>query len=35
MNINFTIPEPVFWVGGTIAVLLVLKIVSNLLYPSN
>ena len=35
MNFYVEIPEPVFWVGSTVVVLIVLWRVANLLYPDN
>lgn len=35
MTINFTIPEPIFWVAATIGVILLLSWIAKLLYPGN
>jgi hypothetical protein len=35
MNISFTIPEPVLWVGGTILVLVALKLLADFILPGN
>jgi len=35
MNINFYIPEPLFWIGVGIAAIFALKLLANWILPGN
>jgi hypothetical protein len=35
MSFNLYIPEPIIWIVSTLVVLFILRLIANLIYPSN